>query len=463
MYYCVYNAQRNELYITTINDDIYFLSFIKNDLCEILITHNMNEVKEFSDKNLKDPQIIIDSIYGSLNDCQKNALTEIDNGANIFITGSPGTGKSYLITSICKLLAYRNKEYGLTATTGCAAYNIQGTTIHSLFGMNIYSDNFEEHYQFLLRKRTPLFKKIKNLDVLIIEEISMLNDVLYIFLDSLLKLIKNTDKPFGGIQLIFVGDFYQLPPINGKYCFTCDKWKESNLKIITLQIVIRQKDDQLFQYILQRIQKGNISSKIISYLEELKKTTFKNNIQPTKLYPINIDVNKINAKEISKLEDGRIFIEYNAKSNCDVKKEIYTIRMCQDAQIMVTRNVDIPNGIVNGTRGIILAVFEEYITILTNDNKTVNIGYYQEFLDNMKRKSITFMPIKLAYALSIHKSQGMTIDCIEIDLGNNIFEYGQAYTAISRARCLKNIKIINISKASFKTNKIVDIFYQNNK
>jgi ATP-dependent DNA helicase PIF1 len=463
MYYCVYNTQTNQLYITTINNDIYFLSFIKNDLCLILITYNMNEVDEFAKNNLKDPQIIIDSIYNTLNDCQKNALNEIDNGYNIFITGSPGTGKSYLINSICKLLAYRNKEYGLTATTGCAAYNIQGTTIHSLFGMNIYSDNFEEHYQFLLRKRTPLFKKIKNLDVLVIEEVSMLNDTLYDFLDSLFKLIKNNEKSFGGIQLIFVGDFYQLPPINGKYCFTSEKWKEANFKMITLKIVVRQKDDQLFQYILQRIQKGNVSSKIISYLEELKKTKFKNNIQPTKLYPINIDVDKINFKELYKLDDGRIFIEYNATSNCDVKKELYNIRMCKDAQIMVTRNVDIPNGIVNGTRGIILAVFEDYITILTNDNKTVNITYYQEYLDNMKRKSITFMPIKLAYALSIHKSQGMTIDCIEIDLGNNIFEYGQAYTAISRARCLKNIKIINISKTSFKTNKIVDIFYQNNK
>jgi len=463
MYYCAYNTQTNKLYITTINDDIYFLSFLKNDLCVILITHNMDTVEEFSKMNLKDPQTIIDSIYNTLNDCQKNALNEIDNNQNIFITGSPGTGKSYLINSICRLLTYRNKEYGLTATTGCAAYNIQGTTIHSLFGMNIYSDNLEEHYQFLLRKRTVVFKKIKNLDVLIIEEISMLNDVLYNFLDSLLKLIKNTDKPFGGIQLIFVGDFYQLPPINGKYCFTSEKWKEANLKMITLKTIIRQKDDELFQYILQRIQKGNVSSKIISYLEELKKTEFKNNIQPTKLYPINIDVDKINAKELSKLNDGRIFIEYNAKSNCDIKNELYNIRMCKDAQIMITRNVDIPNGIVNGTRGIILGVFVEYITILTNDNKTVNITYYQEFLDNIKKKSITFMPIKLAYALSIHKSQGMTIDCIEIDLGNNIFEYGQAYTAISRGRCLKNIKIINISKKSFKTNKIVDIFYENNK
>jgi ATP-dependent DNA helicase PIF1 len=347
--------------------------------------------------------------------------------------------------------------------TGCAAVLIGGQTIHSFLYMNI-SRNLNEIYSNLEKFRGYL-NKLKKLDVLIIDEISMMDDELFELINNLLMKIKNNNLLFGGVQLILVGDFYQLPPINGDFCFTSNIWNLLDLKKVILTDIIRQKDDMTLQEILREIREGNISKNTFELLETLKDTKFKNkDIKPTKLYPININVDKINNNEFKKLLklNNNNSIEYKAsKINpkhkiTDEKLNEYNITLTLNAQIMVIRNISIENKLYNGTRGIVIGLNTSSVIIKDIHNNIHTINYY---IDNIKDKSIKFMPLKLAYAISIHKSQGASIDYLELDLGDDIFISGQLYTALSRATNINNIKIVNLSKLSFMQNKKVIEFY----
>jgi ATP-dependent exoDNAse (exonuclease V) alpha subunit len=398
-----------------------------------------------------------------MNEKQLEALNIVKNRSNLFLTGAAGTGKSYTIKAIINYLESININYGLTAMTGCAAVLIGGQTIHSFLYMNI-SRNLNEIYSNLEKFRGYL-NKLKKLDVLIIDEISMMDDELFELINNLLMKIKNNNLLFGGVQLILVGDFYQLPPINGDFCFTSNIWNLLDLKKIILTDIIRQKDDMTLQEILREIREGNISKNTFELLETLKDTKFKNkDIKPTKLYPININVDKINNNEFKKLLklNNNNSIEYKAsKINpkhkiTDEKLNEYNITLTLNAQIMVIRNISIENKLYNGTRGIVIGLNTSSVIIKDINNNIHTINYY---IDNIKDKSIKFMPLKLAYAISIHKSQGASIDYLELDLGDDIFISGQLYTALSRATNINNIKIVNLSKLSFMQNKKVIEFY----
>jgi ATP-dependent DNA helicase PIF1 len=398
-----------------------------------------------------------------MNEKQLEALNVVKNRSNLFLTGAAGTGKSYTIKAIINYLESININYGLTAMTGCAAVLIGGQTIHSFLYMNI-SRNLNEIYSNLEKFRGYL-NKLKKLDVLIIDEISMMDDELFELINNLLMKIKNNNLLFGGVQLILVGDFYQLPPINGDFCFTSNIWNLLDLKKVILTDIIRQKDDMTLQEILREIREGNISKNTFELLETLKDTKFKNkDIKPTKLYPININVDKINNNEFKKLLklNNNNSIEYKAsKINpkhkiTDEKLNEYNITLTLNAQIMVIRNISIENKLYNGTRGIVIGLNTSSVIIKDIHNNIHTINYY---IDNIKDKSIKFMPLKLAYAISIHKSQGASIDYLELDLGDDIFISGQLYTALSRATNINNIKIVNLSKLSFMQNKKVIEFY----
>jgi ATP-dependent DNA helicase PIF1 len=231
---------------------------------------------------------------------------------------------------------------------------------------------------------------------------------------------------------------------------------------------VRQNDDLLFQQILQIIRKGKCTDNILKVLNALKDTQFDDEIIPTKLYPKNMNVDKINDIEIAKLKEaGNKTQIYNAEATKDNIKNIskYNVELVENSQVIVTRNIDISEGIVNGMRGVVKKLFSDFVIIKDVDGNLHNITYYKDVIDKTDRADktaksyISHMPLKVSYALSIHKSQGMTIDALEIDLGENIFTCGQAYTALSRAKSLKNIKVIDVSKQSFKINPYVKAFY----
>jgi ATP-dependent DNA helicase PIF1 len=406
-----------------------------------------------------------------LNSKQRLAVDQTLNGENILITGPAGTGKSYTIKYIIELLNNNKKNVGLTATTGTAAFIIGGQTIHSFLGLGINNSSLADIF-INIKKHSNIYKRLVELDVLIIDEVSMLDTILFEKISDIFCYIKSHNfkdiellkKPFGGIQIILIGDFCQLAPVNGIYCFLSKLWKAANIKVILLDELVRQNDDILFQKILQIIRKGKCTDNILKVLNVLKDTQFNEDIIPTKLYPKNINVDKINEIEINKLKEmGNKTIIYKAEASNDNIKNIskYDIELVENSQIIVTRNIDVCIGIVNGMRGVIKYLHHDYVIIKDNEGTLHNISYYKDIIDKATKTHIYHMPLKVSYALSIHKSQGMTIDALEIDLGDNIFTCGQAYTALSRAKSLKSIKIIDVSKNSFKINPYVKEFYNN--
>jgi ATP-dependent DNA helicase PIF1 len=401
-----------------------------------------------------------------LNEEQNNALKCVMDGHSILLTGSAGTGKSYTIKYIIEYLNNANKKYAITASTGTAAVIIGGQTLHSFLGLGLGTGSVKEILNNILKNKKK-YESILNLDVLIIDEISMIDKELFEKISIILSIIKSNDIYFGNIQLILVGDFCQLAPVKGKYCFLADIWNKMNIKIVLLEKLIRHNEDLLFQQMLKIVRKGKCTDNIIKVLNKLKDTEFDNGIIPTKLYPINVNVDKINNIEIEKLKaEGNISKTYTAITSCDKEKEgeKFTIELTLNAQIIIIRNINVEESVVNGTRGIIKHLGADFVVINDVNGNIHNIKYFTDTYNNSvssKNSYIIHMPIRICYALSIHKSQGMTIDALELDLGSNIFTCGQSYTALSRAKKLSSIKIIDIDKNSFRTNIDVKNFYKN--
>lgn len=433
-----------------------------------------------------------------LNDKQQIAVEYVKEIKNVFLTGSPGTGKSYTLSEIIKILNVKKRKYGVTALTGCAALLIKGQTLHSFLSLGLGTDKTEKIVENI-KKYKPNYNKIYNLQTLIIDEISMMDNILFDKISEILSIIKNNNKPFGGIQIILIGDFYQLPPISGDFCFNSELWKKLNLCTVELTELVRQKDDIEFQEILQELRNCNISDKTYDKLLLLKKTIFPKNIVPTKLHALNTNVDIINNREFIKLykknnsiidkslnitslpniifypkEDDKELPDiyeanvktvytYNISSNnSKINKDEYIVNLIIGLKIIITRNIDFDNGLVNGTLGTIINLTPYYVSIRDINDNVHNIKYYTDKNTNgsLLINNTSFMPIKPAYALSIHKSQGSTLDAVEIDGGTNIFTSGQLYTAISRAKTLKYVKLIDLDKGSFMTSDKVKKFYK---
>ena len=392
---------------------------------------------------------------------QQLAIDHVIQNKSIFLTGPPGTGKSYTVEHIIENLNRINKRHVVTATTGCAAVNIGGVTLHSLFGLKAIDVDTDKHVKKLLQDHKRFLKngegrniygKIKNLDTLIIDEVSMMDNILCDNLSFIMQKIRENDLPFGGVQMILVGDFFQLPPVTNTFCFKSESWNKLNPIIVELDESIRHQKDKAFQIMLEKLRQGKINKQIYGILKLMKQNIFEEDgIKPTILYPNNVDVDTVNEKNMEKLIDNqnKPYMYRAIFSSCDIKNG-YDVVLCKGAQIMVTRNISIEDKLVNGTRGVVIDLFDDYVTIKT-DNGIHDITLFRQDIiyvdDNNKKKIayVQFIPLKLAYAITIHKSQGATIDRIAIDIGNKIFAYGQAYTAISRARDLESIQIINLT------------------
>jgi hypothetical protein len=406
-----------------------------------------------------------------LNFEQESALKAFKTGKNIFLTGPAGTGKSVTLNKIKEFCLDSSKNFGITATTGTAAFILGGKTLHSYLGIGLAKESAEEIFKFVRYKLKHVAERLRECQALIIDEVSMLDAALFDKISDYLKFIRKNNKPFGGLQLVLTGDFCQLEPVLGDYCFKAKEWKELNLKTVYLHKLIRQDGDLVFQNILSKVRYGKCSIKTFELLSELKDKEF-GEIKPTILYPKNIDVDKINKLESDKLilsgaKKQDYALEYPKSKNKDKTQRWVKsldipelVSFCIGDQVVVTANVDQEEGIVNGTRGVVLDVKARGVLIKRINSEQVWIKYYTSTNAEDSNLSVSYIPLKLAYALSIHKSQGMTLDAIEIDIGSKIFAAGQAYTALSRAQSLSSVKIKSISMSSFIVNPDVLIFYK---
>jgi ATP-dependent DNA helicase PIF1 len=300
----------------------------------------------------------------------------------------------------------------------------------------------------------------------------MLDKELFDKISAYLSFMRRNDFPFGGLQVILTGDFCQLEPVSGDYCFTSDEWERLEMETIYLKKMIRQDSDIYFQKMLSKLRYGECSEKIFNKLESLKTTEF-GDIKPTVLYPRTYDVDLINNKEyekLIKLGSKKMKYEIILPTNKQYREKTEnwfktldipdSVEICIGAQVIVTTNVNQEEGIVNGTRGVVVDVKSDQVIIKRINNKLYPIKFYKTVSIEDKNIKVEFMPLKLAYALTIHKSQGMTIDAVEIDIGPKIFASGQAYTAISRAQNLQSIRIKSVHKESFKIKNSVLEFYK---
>ena len=261
-------------------------NIIKNEVNYILddIIYEIEETKDLNKEQLL---------------CYQN----IKSNKNLLITGSSGVGKSTILKSIIKYLKRKNKNIGVTSSTGISATLINGTTIHSFLKIGLAKKSAQELYE-KIKFNTSVYNKLKRLEVLIIDEISMVDNIFFNKIAAYLSLIKEVKKPFGKIQLILCGDFYQLPPIENTYCFNSNIWNRLNIQTIELKQQMRQQYDKEFQYILEQVKINNITNNIYSKLLELKNTNNKNinsEIRPTILYSKNINVDQINQNEFLNL------------------------------------------------------------------------------------------------------------------------------------------------------------------
>jgi len=419
--------------------------------------------------------------YEDLNDEQKLVVDNVANGNNILITGSAGCGKSFVVKYIIQYAHESQKIIGICAMTGSAAVLIGGTTVHSFMGIGLGAEPVDYLVRKICANPTGKAKQLKELQMLIIDEVSMMNDILLTKISQILSLIRKNPAPFGGMQLILVGDPFQLCPIEYDYFFNSSEWVRGNFKVSLLKLNMRQADDDVFKSILDRVRWGNCNKADYKILKNLRNNMFPEDITPTRLYSHNRDVDYINNTELDKLINAgaQVYIytlQYKgskekrelSKKYAQSNKLTESLVLCKGAQVALTRNIDIERGLVNGSRGIVIEIMSTSIIVKFNTAGIVPIEYYNLKSSTSSSTStslfasdidIGYIPLKLAWALSIHSSQGMTLDALEIDLGSSIFAYGQAYTGLSRARNMNSIKLVGLLPESFKTSPQVIEFY----
>ena len=396
-----------------------------------------------------------------MNSEQQFALESVKQGHNVFVTGSAGVGKTFTIQRMIEWAIYTEHNYAITATTGAAAFLLGGRTIHSYLGIGTAQKEPEVLYAITKRYKKYICDKIRKLDILFIDEISMMNDVLLTKISKYMSLIRDSDEAFGGVQMVFSGDFAQLPSITGKYCFHSPAWKD--IKVCKLTQLMRHVEDPTLCSILEQVRWGKCSKKYLKILRACKDNVFVQDIQPTILFATNKDVDKINDYELQMLINKGAAMqtyrsEYSAKyDKCWKIPE--SVTLSEGAQVVLTWNIS-PE-FVNGSRGVVTKIEDDRVHVKFYNTKTIviePIKIYQE--DDKRYEWITFLPLKLAYALTIHKSQGMTLDYVVLNLGDDIFECGQAYTALSRVKSLKGVIIIEVNASSFMTHPDVIEFYK---
>lgn len=393
---------------------------------------------------------------------QDEALNLMKMGKNIFLTGAPGSGKTYLLNKYIDYLKNHDVKIAVTASTGIAATHFQGVTIHSWSGIGIKDSINEKDLEIIITSKS-IKRNYKNTKTLIIDEISMLHKHQLDMIDTIARHIMDPDQPFGGLQVILCGDFFQLPPVSSSineilFSYEANSWKNGNFHICYLQEQHRQGNDPLLT-ILEDIRRGTTGEHTKIPLRTRYKKEPEGATKATRLYSRNINVDEINNRELNKIyTEEKIFtmethgfsaLVNGLKKSCLAQEQL---KLKVGAEVMFIKN-DTEGRYVNGTRGIITGfVKTEGIPIVkTYDNQIIFVTQqewkYED--DGIVRATIRQIPLRLAWAITIHKSQGMTLDAAEMDLGD-VFEPGMGYVALSRVRSLNGLKLMNLNELALK-------------
>jgi len=394
---------------------------------------------------------------------QSHALKILQSGDNVFLTGSAGSGKTFLLNQFIDYLRSNKTKVGITASTGIAATHINGRTIHSWCGMGIAKKMTGKQIKKLL-KRKDLFKRIKEAQVLIIDEISMLDAASLDLVDKICKAGKNPFMPFGGMQIVLCGDFFQLPPIgkDAEFSFQAFSWEESGIKVCYLDEQFRQ-DDSDFLKVLNKIRTNEAGEKELAILKTRLNKKVSHLPKVTKLYTHNMNVDILNQTELSNIDEvPEIFqmIEHGPTELVEFLKKSYPVaqelKLKVGAVVMFIKN-NYEAGYVNGTLGEVVDFDSEGYPVIKTKNKNGIVAKPASWNieeDEAILASIKQIPLRLAWAITVHKSQGMSLDAAEIDLSKS-FERGMGYVALSRVHALDSICLIGINEMALKVNELV--------
>lgn len=396
---------------------------------------------------------------------QEKALEYLMSGRNVFLTGPAGSGKTFVLNEFIQRLKAKGKTVAITASTGIAGTHLGGITIHSWSGIGI-KDSLSEYDLDELSQKEHLHRRFKITDVLIIDEISMLHSYRLDMVDQVLRTITDVDRPFGGIQVVLAGDFFQLPPIQRNstatfFAFESSAWDVLNLAVCYLDTVFRQSNDPLLQ-VLSEIRSGKISEESGELLQERMNTEPPDHITPTRLYTHNIDVDAVNKKELDQLSGvcevfamtskGRKADVEILKKNCLAPEQL---ELKVGAQVMFVKN-NLPEGYVNGTLGTVTGFEYGQPVVETVEGKevTAQVDTWAMEKGGEVKAEIRQLPLRLAWAITVHKSQGMTLDVVDVDLSKS-FAAGMGYVALSRVKSLSGLHIRGINQRALTVDPLV--------
>ena len=392
---------------------------------------------------------------------QQEALKILKAGHNVYITGAAGSGKTYLLNEFIQYLKEREIGVAVTATTGIASTHLGGLTIHSWAGIGIASEAGDDEIKAIASNRR-IARRFENTNTLIIDEISMLDAARLSLVNRVAKAAKGSFKPFGGMQVVLCGDFFQLPPVarvgepQPKFAYRSSTWEELNPKICYLTQQFRQAGDALLD-VLNAIRQNEVSEEIKKFLFSRRGAIISNN-RVTKLYSHNVDVDAENFRELSGLSGEKMEYYMNfegikaaikaLKGGCLAPE---TLIVKKGAVVMFVKN-NFEKGYVNGTLGKIADFSENgHPVVKTLSGKKIIAAPESWSVEENGKilAKITQVPLRPAWAITIHKSQGMTLDAAEIDL-SGAFEEGMGYVALSRVRTLGGIKLLGLNDIALK-------------
>lgn len=433
-----------------------------------------------------------DSIDDSRFTSQSEALARLLSGENVFLSGLAGTGKTTVIRNFIQLVKERhgdNKKIAITASTGIAATLLEGVTIHSWSALGIETMEFNKENRSKFKQLKYRDKEIAETDILIIDEISMLPAYFFINLNKVLQYVRKNTLPFGGIQLVLIGDFLQLPPVSkdddldSRFAIETDEWKTAKIRHCYLDKVHRAKDLKL-QKVLQDIIKGNITDKTRQIIESRCDVESDPRKTYTRLYTTNLNVDQFNAKQHAKnpntpktfksfhslkAHDKDFNFMKNMYKKYNISREL-TFKIGD--KVILTKNITMQDGtgdvLANGSLGVIVDMTDYGVDIKFNDGMVRPIEYAKvmekewrevyekdaktgEMIPEMKEvevASISQLPLKLGYAITVHKSQGQTFDGVETDL-SKCFTSGLGYVALSRVRSMDDLVITGFNEKSY--------------